>query len=67
MKALNTKLYCVVRYDLSGNRSIISGAGKHKGTSEYTHSKRAAQRHAKHMREVSAARGEGYTFKVEEL
>lgn len=65
---MNTpKSYCVARYDAKGNRWVVGGCGKNKGSHEWMHSQRAAQRNAKRLREIGAARGETFTYKVEPI
>lgn len=61
------KKFCVARYNANGDRWVVGGCGKNKGTHEWMHSRRAAQRNAKKLREISEARGEAFTYKVEPI
>jgi hypothetical protein len=54
----------------NGERSVVAGCGRNKGTWDTTHTRRTAQRHARGLRELaqdSAHRFHNCTFTVEEV
>jgi len=59
--------YHVVQYRHGTFDAIVSGMGRHRGTWDSDHSRRAAQRHARQLRAEPWRGRAGLAYRVEEV